>query len=253
MRGNEAAKRMLGPMWRPDQIADIAGGALASHAAELELEQAVHGIDSLQEVEFHPVLAAAFAGAGMGAFREWPFPGEVSRRPKHSERERCDLVLTEGPGVLVDPLAEAKEREALEGTLFEDVGCGMSDLGCGASRRWTPEEALWLEVKLVGQFCYSAGVPGANRTYSSELVRLPQGDIAKLARERAIRHAGLLLILFTADEATAEHDLGVFMHRCLDRELPVGSPSTSRFGVQDRIGNRVCTVALVPVRPPEVD
>lgn len=237
---------MLAAMWRPDQISDIAAGALRAHAASLALEQAVAGIDALREVEFHPLLAGAFAACGMGVFREWPFPGEAGRRPKHAERERCDLVLTESSGDLVDPLAVMKERDALEGTLFAEA---IPHMRHPASHiRHLPEDAYWIEVKLVGQFCYTAGVPGPNRTYASELVRLPQGDIAKLAREAAILHSGLLLILFTADEETATHDLGVFMHRCLDRKLPVESPSAVRFAISDRIGNRACTVALVPVR-----
>lgn len=105
-----------------------------------------------------------------------------------------------------------------------------------------------MEVKVVGQFCYTAGVPGPNRTYASELLRLPAGDIAKLAREPRVVHGGVLLVLFTADRRTADHDLNVFAHRCLDRALEVRSPAVERFGIADRIGNGVCTVALVPVR-----
>jgi hypothetical protein len=251
-------------MWRPEQIVDAAADGLRARAAALDLEQAVRGIDALSEVEFHPLLAGAFAAAGWGVFCERGYPGKVGgagKRPKRAERERCDLVLTEGGAGLVDPVEEAKEGDEIEGTLFANVGCGMSDVGCAGQRPGAsshpksdiphptlPADAFWVEVKLVGQFCYSAGVPGPNRTYASEFLRLPAGDIAKLARDGVIRHAGLLLILFTADQRTADHDLGVFVNRCLDRGLPVQSPSAARFGIADRIGNSLCTVALVPVR-----
>jgi hypothetical protein len=153
-------------------------------------------------------------------------------------------VLTGGPGALVDPVAALKERDAAEGTLFAEHGLPPTT----ADKPWHPEEAFWIEVKLVAQFCYSAGVPGANRTYTSELLRLPAGDLGKLAREPRVRHGGVLLIMFTADQRTADHDLGVLMHRCLDRELPVRSQAAARFGIVDRIGNSLCSVALVPVR-----
>jgi hypothetical protein len=248
-------------MWRPEQIADVAADGLRAHAAALDLEQAVRGIDSLSEVEFHPLLAGALAAAGWGVWCERGYPGKVGgagKRPKRAERERCDLVLTEGGAGLVDPVVEAKAGDEIEGTLFADAlrGTGFQPVtsahglegratGAGTPRLTLPEDAFWLEVKLVGQFCYTGGVPGPNRAYASELTRLPAGDIVKLARDGVIRDAGLLLILFTADRDTADHDLGVFVNRCLDRGLPVQSPSVARFGITDRIGNSLCTVALV--------
>jgi hypothetical protein len=153
-------------------------------------------------------------------------------------------VLTQTPGELVDPVAALKERDAAEGTLFAI----LSSTGeAKTPHPWHPEDAFWLEVKVAGQFCYTTGVPGPNRAYASELGRLPAGDIAKLAREPAIRHAALMVILFTADRATADHDLGAFAHRCLDRDLPVQAPSLARLEIADRIGNSLCTVAVVPV------
>jgi hypothetical protein len=243
-------------MWRPEVIVDVAAEGLRAHAAALELEQAVHGIDALSEVEFHPLLASAFGAAGWGVWCERGYPGKVGgtgKRPRRAERERCDLVLTGDGAGLVDPVDAAKEGDAIEGTLFAEA---LQESGTGeprTARPWypaavSPEDAFWLEVKLVGQFCFNAGVPGANRTYASEFLRLPAGDISKLARDGVIRHAGLLLILFTADQRTADHDLGVFVNRCLDRDLPMQSPAVARFRIADRIGNSLCTVTVVPVR-----
>ncbi|MCH7792057.1 MAG: hypothetical protein IID31_07245 [Planctomycetes bacterium] len=44
------------------------------------------------------------------------------------------------------------------------------------------------------------------------------------------------------------HDLAVTVHRMLDRDLPIASPSVESFPINDRIGNTVCTAALMPLR-----
>jgi hypothetical protein len=236
-------------MWRPDHLptilVDIAAEALRKRSEELAAEQAVEGLDALSEVQFHPLLAEAFKAVGMGVWPEQPYPGQPGKRPKRAERERCDLVLTEDVGAPIgDPVARLIELDRAEATLFAPQAEAMSD-----ERRLTPpEEAFWLEVKLVGQFCYSAGIPGANQTYTSELLTVAPSDLPKLARDQRIRHAGLLLIHFTADDEVAKHDLTALMHRCLDRALPVSMPSIARFSIDDRIGNQRCTLALIPVR-----
>lgn len=232
-------------MFRTELLAEIAASTLRSRAAELVKEQAVRGLDALAETGFHPLLAAGFSSAGLGVFREQPYPGEPARRLKHAERERCDLVLTDRPGVpLLDPLARLKAKDAAAGTLFEVAAPSM----LAAETAIEPGDSFWIEVKLVGQFCFINGVPGPNRAYSTELVRLAASDVPKLSRDPCIKHAAALIILFTENPETAAHDTTVFMHRCLDRQLPVGSPSSVGFEIPDLIGNRRCTVTLVPVR-----
>jgi hypothetical protein len=177
---------------------------------------------------------------------EQPYPGRPERRPLHRERERCDLVvLPEGlPAgtVLADPVALLREADQRAGTLFS---CAAPAVGTPGVE---PGHAFWLEVKAVGQFAFTNGVPGPNAAYASELVRGPALDCAKLSRDPMIEHAGVLLVLFTDDERTASHDLGVMVHRCMDRDLPVCEPVTVRFPLTDRIGNRVCSVSLIRVR-----
>jgi hypothetical protein len=232
-------------MWRLPDIAQIATHALKARNDALRLEQAVRGLDAMDEVEFHPLLAAGFESAGYGVVREHPYPGEPQRRPRHAQRERCDLVLTPSRGTPIrDPVAELRTQDAAAGTLFEPLAQTLS-IAPGIP----PAEALWLEVKLVGQFSCAAGIPGPNASYTSELLTLPAADIRKLSRDGSIRHAALLLIHFSEDQAIAEHDLGVFLRRCLERNLPIGTPELERFPVADRIGNRLCTLVLVPVRP----
>jgi hypothetical protein len=242
------------PMWRTDDIAQIATDALQARAEEFRLEQAVRGLDALPEVGLHPILGGGFRRAGLEVFAEWPYPGEPERRARHSERERCDLVLTTGVR-LIDPVQELRERDKAAGTLFDPdflKSLGAPALPADArddakAAAATPGEAYWLEIKTVGQHTYSNGVPGPNHAYAAELIAGPTEDAIKLEWDAAVRHCGVLVVLFTEDERTAEHDLSVLMHRLLDREIPVASHAVRHFGIPDVIGNRVCSVALVPL------
>jgi hypothetical protein len=232
-------------MWSIDQIAMAAAVGLEGEIRQRELEQSPYGIDALAELQLHPFIAAGLAAVGWGVFQEWPYPGEKGRRSRRTERERCDLVLTPTPDCPPrDPMMQLKELDAAAGTLFgaHVEQSQQRDIGTA------PEEAFWLEIKLVGQFCFSAGLPGPNRAYASELLTIAPADIPKLARDPRIVHAGLLLVLLTADRDVADHDLAALMHRCLDRGLPVSSPALVRLPLVDRIGNGLCTVAVVPVR-----
>lgn len=231
-------------MWNTDVLADAAAGALRRESARLREEHAVRGLDACAELALHALLFQGYLDAGYGVHRERPFPGVAEARPRHAERERCDLVLTPDPAVvLLDPVAELKARDAASGTLFQPVVADAPP----AVGLIGPEEAYWLEVKAIGQYCYSSGVPGPNRTYSAELLSGPARDIIKLEWDAAVRHAGCIVVLFTADEATARHDLAVVMHKCLDRELPVQSPVVRTFPIPDLIGNTVCSACLIPL------
>jgi hypothetical protein len=229
-------------MWSATELARIAADAIARRVEELRVEQAVRGVDALAELGIHPILGAGFAQAGLGVYAEQPYPGEPALRPRHAERERCDLVLTESAAVrLCDPVAVLKEGDKARETLFAAALAAPTDPGTG------PEEAFWLEIKVVGQHTFTRGVPGPNRTYSAEVLVGPAEDAIKLEWDPHIRHAAVLLVLFTECRETALHDLGVLMHRLLDRELPVSSPVIEHVPIPDMIGNQVCTVALVPL------
>ena len=237
-------------MWAPESLAPVIVEACARglqrRRDELVAEQAVRGIDALSEREIHPLLRASLEAAGLGAFAEVPYPGQPGKRPRHAERLKCDVVVTESSGLaVIDPVAELRAVDAAAGTLFAPAA---EEMAKGARRGVPPEESFWLEVKSVGQYCYTTGVPGPNRTYSGELLGVVPTDVPKLAADATIRHAGLMLVLFTETDAVAEHDLSVLMHRCLDRGLPVSWPVKESFGIPDMIGNRRCTLALVPVR-----
>lgn len=236
----------------PDQAhiwnaADVLAGAsagLSHEAASLEREQAVRGLDALGEVQLHPLLAAGLRDSGLGVLRERPYPGIVKGRRKRSERSRCDLVLLPHVGMkLRDPVEELAEAEAKAATLFAGVRDAPAPNTIGS------HNAYWLEVKSVGQHTYTAGVPGPNPAYSDEITHAYADDLAKLAQEAHIVRGGLLVVLFTADTATASHDLGIALARAMDNGLPVRSPDTTQFGIADRIGNRWCTISLIEISP----
>ncbi len=232
-------------MFAPDQLIQTIAAAMHKVAQALDAERAVHGLDALDEIALHPIVENALASHNMGVHREFPYPAPAKLRPDHRERERCDLVLTQDPDAPpADPVRERKEQDQALGTLFAPLADAIP-----SGEKTTPLDACyWLEVKVVGQFTYTEGVPGPNRTYTSLLTRGPAADIAKLARDRFIIYAGVLVVLFTADQRTAEHDLGVMVDKMLDRSLRIASPSIESFPINDRIGNAVCTLAMVPLR-----
>lgn len=275
-------------MYRPDDLLDSIASGIERHEADLREEHAVHGLDALTEVRFHAILAQALASLPLGVLREQPYPHEWRRKrrggpkadPSHSpppdisvdadlalsaadpitgelpdprDRLRCDLVLTPAPGMrLGDPLtivksARARMRQAA-GTLFAAVEAAQA-LPAPGPDTCAPEDAFWMEVKLVGQFTYSAGIAGPNSTYASELTRGPAADIRKLSADGRIHQAAAMVLLFTIDRATAEHDLAQMLHRCLDRGLPIATPLRREVPVTDRIGNNLLTICMIPVRP----
>ena len=215
-------KSLIPSVWSIAEIADALEAALRAEADRNDREQSVRGLDALDELSLHPLLAGGLSAAGHGVFGEQHYP-TAGRRQRYSEGERCDLVLTPGGRDLNDPSREP--------TLFDPPDAVALD------------EAFWLEVKVVCQFTPE----GPNQRYASQLLSTVREDVTKLSRNRGIRHSGLLIILFAEDQPTAEHDLAAWLDRCLQRGLPVGAPSLRTFGITDRLGNGVCAVALYPV------
>lgn len=232
--------------WDMDAIADALAAECSHAEAELQAEHAVHGLDALDEVGLHPILAAGIRRASLAVFRETPYPGQPEVLPKESERLRCDLVAAppEITGI-ADNILQSKEIHKASATLFADVA---EQLTAAPPTYAQPEDALWLEVKTIGQYSYVDGFAGPNRSYASQF-NTCRSDIRKLATARSIRHAALVLVTFHAHAEIAHHDLTMFVHRCLDRNLPVNSLTTASIDIADRIGNSVCTIALVRVTP----
>lgn len=208
--------------WSSADLADAAAAGLRAAAAQLDEEQSPRGLDARDELGLHPLLADAFTRAGYGVNREQRYPVDRERR-RETEGERCDLVLTpDGRGLC------PTERRA---TLFDDPDA--VDF----------EDAFWLEIKVVAQFTEE----GANGNYASQLLSTVSRDVTKLSKDTGILHAGLLIILFVRDPIIAEHDLGVWQDRCLERALPIHAPSRRSFSITDRLGNATCALSLYPI------
>lgn len=248
-------------MWSADELVGIASRALRDLDEACTVEQSVYGLDRLDEVELQGVLERGFLNAGHGVVREQVYPGEWRKRkeqrvdlPGERDRLRCDLVLTPRAGqVIADDLRTNRvlvaERELARGTLFEelipDLAATPGRGGSPAPDSVNPADVYWMEVKAVGQFTYSCGVPEANRTYASELVRGPVRDLRKLGADPAALRGGLLMVHFTAGARVAEADQATLLHRILDKGLAVRTPAVDRFPIQDRIGNTLCSVLLI--------
>jgi len=209
--------------WSISKIADLVADRLQARAQADDLEQAVYGFDTCDELELHPLIHEALRHANWGVWPEQRYPSDMIR-PRRSEGQRCDVVLTRNELPLRDPL--------VKGTLFDDQPAA------------DPQQAYWLEIKTVAQFETS----GPFRRYSSELLATVTRDIKKIWGDPMIRHGGLLLVLFTQNQHVAEHDLDVWHRRCLDRGFPVGVPAIRGFAMTDRIGNGWCAIAVFGVR-----
>jgi hypothetical protein len=196
--------------WSWPALADALAAGIGRAADEVELAQAVRGLDACAELELHPVLHAALRDAGYGVFAEQRFPRDRGQR-KRSAGARCDLVVTADPATPIDD----------------------GDLGA----------ALWIEVKVVAQF----HAQGPNRSYAAALQTPVWNDVKKLASDPAIAHGLVVLVLFTADAATADHDLAVWRSRAIARGLRLWPGVQRSLPIGDRLGNRLCTVALFPL------
>ena len=233
-------------MWDLELVCGLASAGLERRARELDEEEALRGIDALGEVELHALLREGLAaelacGGRLGVLAEERYPGDRARS-RRSEGERCDIVLlpaASGKGDdarhLIDPLQA--------GTLFEGRGI-------------RPEQALWIEVKVAGQFAMIDGVGRANPGYSGVLLREVPRDARKLAADPVIRAAGeggtdggaVMVVMFNADDATAVHDLDAWRARCVEKRVPLdpAPPTRRRLTITDRIGNGVCTTVMAP-------
>lgn len=209
--------------WSGSHIADVVEAGLKRCAEEADLEQAVYGIDALDELRLHPLIHRALRDGGFGVWPEQRYPDD-RHKTNRSEGQRCDIVLTPDGLPLRDPL--------IKGTLFDDQPAA------------DPEAAYWLEVKSVAQHETS----GPFARYSAELLSPVIKDIKKIWSDGVIRHGGLLLVLFTESREVAEHDLAAWHTRCLGRGQPVGPPAVRGFEINDRIGNAWCAIAVFGIR-----
>ncbi len=225
-------------------VEQIAKG-LARTEHSLRLEQAVVGLDMLDELRLQRIVASALGEAGWGVLREVPYPTPPRRNAIRSERHRCDFVLTPEPAQRVlDAVEAARIMDEMRATLFAD----LAPSPCAGRSVVDPRDATWIELKTTGQFTCRDGVGGPNRAFSSELVRGPAIDIRKLAADARIERGLAIVIFFATDGQTARHGFFEAVHRILNAGVPVVSTEFSLLPIADRIGNSVCAIAGMGLR-----
>jgi hypothetical protein len=206
--------------WDFATVADRLKKVIDQAEADLRLEQAVYGLDAKSEIEIQDVLAA-----GLGEFyevaREVHYPSTKGKKLSH--RQRCDLVLTtKGRPLKIDSAPV---------TLFD-----APDLA-------TPEEALWLEVKVAYQFKEGGRRHGGyGAAWRSKVV----DDLRKMEAEPLIHEAGLCLIVFNESREILDKDVELFETILAQKEVLAGFRKVRSTDITERIGHRVCTVALWP-------
>jgi len=206
--------------WDFSTLADHLGEMIGRAEAELRLEQAVYGLDVKSEVELQRLL-----GEGLKAYyevaREVHYPS--TRGKKLTHRQRCDLVLT--------PKGRPLKLDSAVETLFDPADQAR------------PEEGMWLEVKVACQF-REGGVRhgGYGQQWRNAVVE----DLVKMDADPLIRHAGLCLIVFNESHDILNKDLENFELVLAQKEVLAGFRQVRSVGIVERIGHRVCTVALWP-------
>lgn len=201
-------------------VADHLAQALSSAEQALRLEQAVYGLDSRDEVALQDVLATGLASHYEVA-REVPYPSSAGA--KRSHRQRCDLVLT--------PQGSPLKRDTQPPSLFDPAN------------QSEPGDALWLEVKVAYQF-REGGVRHSG--YGGQWRNAVVEDLRKMEQEALIREAALVLIVFNESTMVLDKDLDLFETVLAQKEVLAGFRQVHSFGILDRIGHRLCTVALWP-------
>jgi len=201
-------------------IADHLGEALKLAERELQLEQAVYGLDARDELAIQEMLATHLKHHYEVA-REVHYPSSAGA--KRSHRMRCDLVLS--------PKNYPLKLDFVPATLFDNKQ------DCPAS------EALWLEVKAAYQFREGGMRHGG---YGAQWRSAVVEDLRKMEAEPLIHEAALVLVVFNESAEILEKDLDLFETVLMQKEVLAGFRQVRSVPILERIGHRLCTVALWP-------
>ena len=206
--------------WDFSSLADRLADIVQKHESELRLEQAVYGLDNLDELKLHDLLEAGLSKSYCVG-REVHYPSTFGRKLSH--RSRCDLVLS--------PHGQPLKLDTAEPNLFEPAN------------QCTVDKALWLEIKVAYQF-REGGVRHGG--YGSQWRNAVVADLRKMEAETFIRQAGLVLIVFTESREILDKDLELFECVLAEKEVLAGFRQVRSVNILDRIGHRLCSVAIWP-------
>jgi hypothetical protein len=207
-------------IWDFATLADRLGTLVDQAEADLRLEQAVYGLDARTELQLQQLLADGLA-AHYEVAREVHYPSSVGKKLSH--RQRCDLVLT--------PKGRPLKIDSAPVTLFD-----APDLA-------GPEEALWLEVKIAYQFREGGLRHGG---YGAQWRNAVVEDLRKMEADPLIHEAGLCLLVFNQSPEILAKDIELFESILAQKEVLAGFRKVRTTEILDRIGHRVCTVAVWP-------
>jgi hypothetical protein len=206
--------------WDFVEIVDRMQLVLLAAENALRLEQAVYGLDVKDERELQTLLADGLK-AHYEVAREVHYPSTVGKKLTH--RQRCDMVLT--------PKGRPLQLDSAPPTLFDPAD------------QASPEEALWLEVKVAYQF-REGGV--RNERYGGQWRSAIVEDLEKMEAEPRISEAGLVLIVFLESAAILEKDMELFEDVLARKEVLAGFRQVRGVRILDRIGHHLCAVAIWP-------
>lgn len=210
----------LSLQWDFSTLADHLAEVVTKTENDLRLEQAVYGLDAKEELAIHALLAEGLTRHYEVA-REVHYPS--SRGNKLTHRQRCDLVLT--------PKGRPLKLDSAEATLFDPANLA------------SPAEGLWLEVKVAYQF-REGGV--RHMGYGPQWRTNVVNDLLKMEAEPLIHEAGLLLVVFNESKEILEKDLELFESVLAQKEVLAGFRKVRSVEIWERMGHRLCTVALWP-------
>jgi hypothetical protein len=201
-------------------VADRLGEAIALAERELQLEQAVYGLDARDELALQELLASHLRHHYEVA-REVHYPSSAGAKRTH--RMRCDLVLS--------PKGCPLKLDFVPATLFDN------------KQECPPSEALWLEVKAAYQIREGGMRHGG---YGSQWRSAVVEDLRKMEAEALIHEAALVLVVFNESGEILEKDLDLFETVLMQKEVLAGFRQVRSVPILERIGHRLCTVALWP-------
>jgi hypothetical protein len=201
-------------------LADQLAGVVARAEADLRLEQAVYGLDAKDEKAIQALLAEGMR-EHVEVAREVHYPSTVGRKLTH--RPRCDLVLT--------PKGRPLKLDFAPAMLFDPPNLALA------------HEALWLEVKVAYQFREGGARHGG---YGPQWRNAVVEDLRKMEADELIKEAGLVLVVFNESRQILEKDLELFEDVLARKEVLAGFRQVRTVEILDRVGHRVCTVAVWP-------
>ncbi len=206
-------------------VADHLGSVVREAEEALLVEQAVHGLDVLDEGGLQALLAA-----GLRRFyevaREVSYPqSSASADTRRAGRLRCDLVLS--------PLGQPLARDGAQLSLLDTrVTC-------------PPEEALWLEVKVA----YEMRAGGErHRGYGTQWRHALYRDLRKMAAA-PLRQAALVLVVFNESLEILHKDLDLVESVLAAQGGLAGFRQVRTLPILNRIGHSLCSIVIWPVMP----